>query len=205
MVRLADLRDRLVVFAVVTGIFLPVRLLFYTYVSSHWIGSLGLVSSMMLLITLLAHKGKLGFFGRIFVEQMTKSMRGRSGVIAIGLSVVLITYLGSTLVWIDRGDTVYSGEKQVVAQLIFSGSSPNASQMRYMGQVLQSHPSEFIPGLSRFDQVISMTYAILNDMMGGWLVNLDTILLVEQFEILGLVIFYRKVVGHYLLVPSTAG
>jgi len=32
----------------------------------------------------------------------------------------------------------------------------------------------------------------MNDAMGGWLVNLDTILLIEQFEVLGLVFFYRK-------------
>lgn len=204
-IRLADIRDRLVVFAVITGIFLPVRMVFYTYVSSHWIGSLGLVSSTMLIITLLAHKGKLGGFGRIFSEQMTKAMRGKSGIISIGISLVLIAYLGSTLVWIERGNTVYSDEKQIVAQLILSGSNPTASQIRDMGQILKAHQDGTGLGLSRFDQVASMTYAILNDMMGGWLANLDTILLVEQFEILGLVFFYRNVAGRYLLVrPSAA-
>jgi hypothetical protein len=42
------------------------------------------------------------------------------------------------------------------------------------------------------DQVISMTYAIMNDMMGGWMVNLDMILLVEQLEFLGFIIIYRR-------------
>ncbi|HJW19834.1 MAG TPA: hypothetical protein VJ571_04685, partial [Candidatus Nitrosotalea sp.] len=43
------------------------------------------------------------------------------------------------------------------------------------------------------DQILSMTYAMMNDMMGGWMVNLDMILLVEQFEFLGFIILYRKI------------
>ncbi len=200
-VRLLDIRDKLVVFAVITGIFLPVRMVFYAYVSSHWIGSLGLVSSMMILITFLAHKNKLGGFGRIFVKQMTKTMRGKSGVVAVGLSLVFIAYLGSTLVWIERGNTVYYDEKQVITQMIFSNSNLTPSQTSEMSKIWQFHDGSPFSVFSRFDQVISMTYAIMNDVMGGWLVNLDVILLIEQFEILGLIFFYRKVYAQYL--PST--
>ena len=176
-------------------------MIFYTYVSSHWIGSLGLVSSMMILITFLAHKNKLGSFGKIFVKQMVKTMSGKSGIIAIGLSILLIAYLGSTLVWIERGNTIYSNEKQIISHLIFSNSGPSFLQTKEMNKILQTHDNDIFFGFSRFDQVISMTYAIMNDMMGGWLVNLDFILLIEQFEVLGLVFFYRKVYSQYL--PAT--
>lgn len=179
-------------FAVVTGIFLPVRMVFYSYVSSHWIGSLGLTSSIMLVMTFLAHKNKLGRFGNIFVEQMTKTMRGRSGKIAMCFSLLLIVYLGSTLVWIERGDTTYSDEKQIVSQLVFSHSDLSPSQVQDMNKILQVHENDIFFVFARFDQIVSMTYAIMNDVMGGWLFNLDTILLIEQFEVLGLVFFYRK-------------
>lgn len=187
-------------FGVLMGIFLPIRMAFYAYASPHWIGSLGLASGMMALITYLSYKNKLGLFGRIFVKQFAKTMRGRSGTIAIGISLVMIAYLGSTLVWVERGNTIYHEEKQMVSQMIFSTSEPSQNQMKAMGEKFQMHNNGAIFALSRFDQVISMTYAIMNDMMGGWLVNLDTVLLMEQFEVLGLVLFYRKILGRYLAV-----
>lgn len=206
--RLVNVRDKLVVFAVITGIFLPVRLFFYAFISEHWIGSLGLVSSLLMVITFLSHKNKLGKFGDIFITQMTKTMKGKSGVVAIGLSLLLIAYLGSTLVWIERGNTIYSSEKEIISQLILSNQNPSQSQVEGMGKILHSQPRGDFLGFSRFDQVVSMTYAIMNDMMGGWLVNLDTILLIEQFEILGMMVFYRKVCAHYFgpatLAPSSS-
>lgn|SRR5574337_164069 len=195
--RLIDIRDKLIVFVVITGVFLPIRLFFYNFISEHWIGSLGLVSSVLMIITFLAHKNRLGSFGNIFIKQMTKTMKGKSGIIAIGLSLLLIAYLGSTLVWIERGNTVYSNEKQIIYQLILSNYNPSQSQVKSMDKILQTQGNNDFLGLSRFDQVVSMTYAIMNDMMGGWLVNLDTILLIEQFEVLGMIVFYRKICAHY--------
>lgn len=202
-IQLLDIRNKLIVFAVVTGIFLPVRMVFYSYVSSHWIGSLGLTSSIMVAITFLAHKNKLGRFGDIFVDQMTKTMRGKSGKIAMCFSLVLIVYLGSTLVWIERGNTTYFDEKQIISQLVFSHSDLNPSQAQDMNKILNVHKNDIFFIFSRFDQIVSMTYAIMNDAMGGWLVNLDTMLLIEQFEVLGLVFFYRKLYVSPLHVHIT--
>ncbi len=198
-----DIRNKLIVFSVVTGVFLPARMLFYTYVSPHWIGSLGLVSSIMVTMTLLAHKNKLGRFGSIFIDQMTKTMKGRSGKIAIVLSLLFIAYLGSTLVLIERGNTIYFDEKQIVSQLAFSHSNLSLSQVRDMDKILQAHQNVMFFDFARLDQIASMTYAIMNDMMGGWLVNLDTILLIEQFEVLGMLFFYRKFYVNHLNIDIT--
>jgi len=61
-----------------------------------------------------------------------------------------------------------------------------------MNKILQANQNDIFFGFARFDQIASMTYAIMNDMMGGWLINLDKVLLIEQFEVLGLMFFYRK-------------
>ena len=61
-------------------------MVFYAYFSAHWIGSLGLVSSLMFVLIFLSHKKKLGRFGVLFLNQLTKTVKGKSGKIAIVFS-----------------------------------------------------------------------------------------------------------------------
>ena len=198
--KLPDLKEKLIVFGVITGIFLPVRLVFYNYFSAHWIGSLGLVSSLMFVLILLAHKRKLGRFGDLFLNQLTKTIKGKSGKVAIIFSLILIAYFGSTLVWIERGNTIYSDEKHLVSQMLFLNHSSDKMNVNDMHKIMNLRPGSTLIDTSNVDyvdQVISMTYAIMNDMMGGWMLNLDIIILVEQFEFLGFIIIYRR-----MYVPS---
>jgi hypothetical protein len=194
--RLPDIKEKLIVFGVITGIFLPVRLLFYNYFSAHWIGSLGLVSSLMFVLILLAHKRKLGRFGDLFLNQLTKTIKGKSGKVAIIFSLVLIAYFGSTLVWIERGNTVYSDEKHIVSKILFLNYGSDKMDANDVHKIMNIRPGNTLIDASNVnyvDQVLSMTYAIMNDMMGGWMINLDMILLVEQLEFLGFIIIYRRV------------
>lgn len=194
--KLPDIKEKLIVFGVITGIFLPVRMVFYAYFSAHWIGSLGLVSSLMFVLIFLAHKQKLGRFGNLFLNQMTKTVKGRSGKIAIIFSLVLIAYFASTLVWIERGNTIYSDEKHLISNMLFSNYDTNKMGSidihKIMG-IKQGNTMFDVSNVNYVDHIISMTYAIMNDMMGGWMFNLDTILLVEQFEFLGFLVLYRKI------------
>jgi hypothetical protein len=194
--RLPDIKEKLIVFGVITGIFLPVRMVFYNYFSVHWLGSLGLVSSLMFVLILLAHKRKLGRFGDLFLNQLTKTIKGKSGKIAIVISLVMIAYFGSTLVWIERGNTIYSDEKHLVSQMLFLNYGHDKMDATEIHKIMSLKPGNTLidtSNISYVDQVISMTYAIMNDMMGGWMINLDMILLVEQLEFLGFLVIYRKI------------
>ena len=180
-------------------------MVFYAYFSVHWIGSLGLVSSLMFVLIFLAHKKKLGRFGVLFLSQLTKTVKGKSGKIAIMFSLILITYFASTLVWIERGNTIYSDEKHLVSQIIFSNPDINKLNPYDMHTIMNIQKSNAIIDISNIryaDQIVSMTYAIMNDMMGGWVVNLDTILLVEQFEFLGFIILYRKIYSPQIMLQN---
>lgn len=193
--RLPDIKEKLIVFGVITGIFLPVRLVFYNYFSAHWIGSLGLVSSLMFILILFAHKRKLGRFGDLFLNQLTKTIKGKSGKVTIVFSLILIAYFGSTLVWIERGNTVYSDQKHIVSQILFLNYGSDKLNPTDLQKIMNLRPGNNLIDTSNVnyvDQVISMTYAIMNDMMGGWMINLDMILLVEQLEFLGFIIIYRR-------------
>lgn len=192
--RLPDIKNKLIVFGVITGIFLPIRMIFYNYFSAHWIGSLGLVSSLMFVLILLAHKKKLGRFGDLFLNQLTKTIKGKSGKVAIVFSLILIAYFGSTLVWIERGNTVYSEQKHIVSQILFLNygiDKMNANDAQKIMSIKAGNALIDPSNVNYVDQVISMTYAIMNDMMGGWMINLDIIILVEQLEFLGFIIIYR--------------
>lgn len=150
----------------------------------------------MFVLIFLSHKKKLGRFGVLFLNQLTKTIKGKSGKIAIIFSLVLIAYFSSTLVWIERGNTIYSDEKHLVSQIIFSNydeNKMNSDDIHKIMNIQQGNAIIDTSNVSYADQIISMTYAIMNDMMGGWMVNLDMILLVEQFEFLGFIILYRKI------------
>ncbi len=194
--RITDVKEKVIVFGIITGIFLPIRMLFYNYLSIHWIGSLGLVSSLMFVLIFLSHKKKLGHFGDLFLNQITKTVRGKSGKIAIVLSILMIAYFGSTLILIERGNTVYSDEKHLVTQMLFSNYDYNQIDVSIVHKAIRNTSENNLIGTSKLvyvDQIMSMTYAIMNDMMGGWMVNLDLILLVEQLEFLGFLVIYRKI------------
>ena len=64
--KITNRMEAVIVFSVMTGIFLPVRFLFVTFVSDHWFGSFGIVSAFAIMMVVLSRKGKLGKFGEMF-------------------------------------------------------------------------------------------------------------------------------------------
>jgi len=54
-----DFLEGLIVFGVMTGLLLPVRLLFVAYVSSDWFSSFGIISSISVAILILTKKKKI--------------------------------------------------------------------------------------------------------------------------------------------------
>jgi len=52
------MKESIIVFGVLTGILLPVRLVFVNYFSDDWFGSFGLISIISIAIVILAKKTK---------------------------------------------------------------------------------------------------------------------------------------------------
>src|SRR5574342_745736 len=96
--RRQEIVETMIVFAVMTGPLLPVRLLFYTYVSPHWFGSFGLVSAISILMIVLVKKKKLGRFGGMFENQMSKIHRGKGRIIVYVQTTLVLLVLGGTIV-----------------------------------------------------------------------------------------------------------
>ena len=86
--------ESLLVFSIMTGILLPVRMLFVAYISDNWFGSLGIISTVLISMVILTKKKKLGFFGPMFERQIYKFQKGKRGLIIFGESVFLLLILG---------------------------------------------------------------------------------------------------------------
>lgn len=196
-----DFKEKLIVMGFLVGIFLPLRLIFVEYVSDQWLGSFGLISGLGLVLVILIKKGKLGKIGNIFEKQMKKAIFGKTGKFVVALSIISLLYFGSTMVFMERGVSVYSEDKILFYDAIIQNNDLNQinpSNLKNLHIVYDSDNRIY----STLDYAFSITYAIMNEFSGGWLEHLYFILMVEQVEILGIFIFYRVFYRPVITIPA---
>ena len=186
----SDFKEKLIIAGFLIGIFLPIRLIFVEYVSDHWLGNFGLISAIGLILLILIKKEKLGKIGSIFDKQMKKTIFGKTGKFVIILSTISLVYFGSSMMFIERGVTVYSDDQELFYDAIIQNKNLdqiNPNNLKNIHIVYESDNLLY----STFDYAFSITYSIMNEFSGGRLEHLYFILMVEQIEILGIFIFYR--------------
>lgn len=195
-----DIKEKLVFVGFTLGIFLPARLLFSSFVSDFWLGNLGLVTLIATVVLILINKNKLGRIGDIFQRQLFKSLGGKHGKLVLPLIVVFLVYFGASIVMIERGNTIYEEDKELFYALILEndGDVPNASQMEKLNWPprIAQQENHIIKTVQSIDYSFSITYALMDDVLDGWVSHLNIVLFVEQFEILGLLIYYRQTHPH---------
>ncbi len=198
-----DLKEKLIILSITTGIFLPIRVLFTAYVSENWLGSLGIVSVFGLLFVFLIKQNKLGWFGKMFEKQMKKTIGGKTGKYIIAISVLFLIYFGTSLYFIDKGNTVYFDDKEIFSSVISSNDFS-----------IEDIPVEKLDGpqpllniidvqwIINFDYAISIAYAIMDDTTDGWLSHFIVVVFVEQLEMIGLLCFYRNTFRQKISVET---
>jgi len=185
--------ESLIVFGVITGLFLPVRLLFVEYVSDNWFGSLGIISVISISLIILVEKKKLGFFGPMFKRQMYKFQKGKRSLLVFGESAFLLLILGSMIFAIDQGNSVYYDLKIQNVQ-----NTPLSSTEGVLDLADNLEPSDWFMGflmtpvmlLTSFPQM-SASIASIDQSLDGWLMHFYTVCFVEYVELLGILIFYK--------------
>lgn len=194
----SNLREKLeplFVFLVMGGILLPARLLFVEYVSDDWLGSLGVITLISVIVIVLAKKKKLGFFGPMLERQMFKFQKGKRGIIIVGESVFLLLILGGMIFAIDQGNNVYSDLK---FQNIQNSPSSLSSEQQVIEKANDLEASDWLMGfllapvafITAFPQM-SAAIASIDQSLDGWLMHFYTVGFVEYVELLGILIFYR--------------
>ncbi|MGI0010899.1 MAG: hypothetical protein ACREAE_05825 [Nitrosopumilaceae archaeon] len=193
--RKQGLVEALAVFGVMTGILLPVRLFFYTHVSTDWFGSFGLISVISVIMVVLVKKKKVGRFGAMFENQMYKMQHGKRGMLAYGQSTIILLLLGGTIFAIELGNSTYSDIKAQILQEVEGIDEP---EKMMLSQIKDHTIEDWIKGLwgivlaifFAFPQ-LSALLAVLNDTFDGWILHFYTVGLVETMEVFGILIFYR--------------
>jgi hypothetical protein len=193
--------EAVIVFVVMTCIFLPIRFAFVTYVTDDWFGSFGVVSALAVAIVILSKKGKLGKFGDMFQRQMIKVHTGKRRKIIYTHIAWGLFAMGLLIMSINLGNTDYVSYKDhVVAVAESQGQSlENAGDMAQLTEELkETSPTEFLEALVAIPMLLIYQFpyfcalwAIEDDMTDGFLLHFSTVAFVEVLEMAGVLLFYR--------------
>lgn len=186
--------EALIVFSVMTGILLPVRLFFVAYVSTDWYGSFGIISAISVLMIILTKKGKLGRFGQMFERQINKFQKGKRAKLIYGQSVIFLLILGGTIFAIEQGNSVYVDLKNQLLEEHKEFSDPE--QILKKSDEMQAQDwiygiiGMFLAIFFAFPQ-LSAVLAVLNDSLDGWILHFYTVAFVEYLELFGILLYFR--------------
>lgn len=185
-----DLKEKLVTIGITAAAFLPLRLFVSQYVSDHWLGNLGIATAISIALIVLVKKGKMGRIGTMFRNQITKTMWSKSAKVIICTLVLFMAYFGTTILLIDRGNTIYYDDKQILAD----GMADRRLDANEISRLSGPHTDDvlLVSSIQHLEYVFSISYAMLNDATHGWLANLHLIMFIEQMEALWLLWVFRK-------------
>jgi hypothetical protein len=179
----------------IIAILLPVRILFVKFISTNWLGTIGIMTVIFGTILYLSRKQKLGWYGRVFEERLTKITRGKRRILVWIITGFTIYFLAASIYGIESSNDQYKELKDSL-----KSSIPKDQQnMEYMVMQTKDVPLEYYPialGLVmltfffRFDLYAAMM-GYINDVTGGYFLHLMTIMFVEEVEVIGFLIFYR--------------
>lgn len=189
-----EIVEAAIVFGVMTGLLLPVRILFYTYISTNWFGSFGLISIVSVIMVLLIKKKKLGRFGQIFERQMNKVQHGKRSIIVYGQTIIFLLILGGNIFAIEMGNTFFGDIKAQIYEEIEDIDDPE----KIIALSEDMDAKDWLVGFFGFFLVFFLAFpqasailAVMNETFQGWPLHFYTVAFVESLEVLGMLIYYR--------------
>ena len=172
---------------------MPTRLLFVEYVSDDWLGSVGVIGAISILVLVLAKKNKLGIFGPMLERQIYKFQKGKRGIVIFGESIFLLILLGGMIFAIEQGNSTYAELKlQTFKDYPIETQEQIVEQAKelthydwFIGFI--NTPAAFITTFPQMSAII----ASIDERFDGWLLHFYTVGFVEYLELLGILMFYR--------------
>lgn len=186
-------KEKAITGLVFVGIFLPVRLVFYTYVSQYWLGSFGLITLILVSLIYLSKKGKLGWIGKIVIRHTEQFAKGKIGKGFMAMSFFSLFFFGNIIYGAEsthpqvKNEIIKNLERQNIKSL--DDVAANAPSVRLttpqliVGLILLIIPNPLAHSI----------YAVMNQMSNGWVLHFSTVIFVQELEVLGLVLYFRYV------------
>ncbi len=193
--RTKDFFEKILVALVLFAVFLPIRLVFFTYVSQYWLGSVGLISGVLLVLVYLARKGKLGYFGRIMNKQILRFSRGRYGK-GVVISIVFFVYLYSNILYGTENPTDSIREK-FEEEFRQAGVTDLETLQEQSENLVWTGPGAawgilFSLALIIIPNSLGHTmFYVFNNLSNGWVQHFVIVILVQELEGLGLIVYFR--------------
>jgi hypothetical protein len=186
--------EAFIVFSVMTGLLLPIRLFFVMYVSDNWFGSFGLISVISITVIILTKKRKLGKFGEMFDRQLSKLQHGKRAKIVYGQSILFLLILGGTIFAIEQGNSTYVELKNE----ILNENEDFSDARQILAKAEKISFQEWVNGFIgmilaiffAFPQLAAV-FAVLNDSSDGWVLHFYTVAFVEYMELFGILLLFR--------------
>jgi len=189
-------KDFFIVAGVMTGILLPVRLLFVEYVSNDTWGSLGLITIISVIMVVLVKKGKLGSFGRMFEREMLRLTTGKRKLFVATMITFMVIYFSISITLIDQANTIYADEKAVVMVQV----ADHYGDLDFVDpeSVIQTlEPDKVVSGIPEYAnsfihnwKALAITQGIVNDLSNGFVLHFHSVFLIEFLELMGVYVFY---------------
>lgn len=195
-----DVKEKAIFLGVTLGIFLPVRVFFYTYVSTWWVGSFGIMTAILILMLYLVKKEKLGYVGRVWKKQIMKISKGKLGVLTICSLLFSITALSFIVYVTDINRNTVETEtfvKMLIEEQGIIGIFDLYSTER-LERMVGVSPQEWYAAfviLYEHPQILGIMYAVIDDMTYGYHQHFNIVWLVEACESLCLVLYFRFFYG----------
>jgi len=188
-----DLKEKMIVTGVMAAILLPIRLVFFTYVSKYWIGSVGVVSIIAVIMHILVTKNKLGKFGRMYQNQTAKIRTEKLGIRLITMSIILIIYFGVSPYLIEKGNTTYLEEKEFYFKVlkVSNDNLITGKSQKFEGTIPYEKLYRNLTVFQECERWLSILSSITNDITNGWTLHFYTVGFVGQIEYLGILLFYK--------------
>ena len=166
----------------------------------NWLGSFGVVTGFATVVIILTFKGKLGWYGRS-MRRFFQNKRGNKRKIFIILQISFATVMLSLFIYgvnhIENNDRFDLERQEIVALLPNEGLDTTEKITSKAIDEIQDAPEMILIAivvlgymmLFDFDKYALIVWSI-NDVTDGMYLNLATILLVEEIEVIGIFVFY---------------
>jgi hypothetical protein len=175
------------------AILVPLRIFAKIIFIDEWIGSIGIITVVFGLMLYLSKKEKLGFFGKMFIRQITKNHKGKRKWIIYSQTGLFLSMGFLTIFCIHAGNTEYHILKeQVIAEfekqgmlidydLNFDAINQISSQVSPEQQIgaIAALPMLSIQNF----EIFSVVLAVTDQMMGGWVMYFWQIMVIETLEV----------------------